>query len=885
MNFRLFSDCFPTDSGLFSSDKAPRLPRTWKLPAIGPFRSREGQKFWEPLPKLQTEELECLDRASGPDKLLCALRTDTHGHSYLLGRLTFPTARAADGATSSLLRAFAGLATWEPAKASFKKSGSGFVAVYDSITGDEAGGTVRIGTETSALEEEAMEVARKEAVVNRSEGVGIWCCGSPPQPDIILERKRNARYHLGGVDGIAVMYGAHTVDADVSDSRYSPTTHDVVDSMSVRQAIDIDINGMRNFIKSVSRADLGKYELDVSCYDPELLQRMDARDTASLLQHCNERNVDPQILDHVQTVVDRHEVGYEEEFWLELGRLCRSKRCDVPASCSLLDHERSDQPEQIARWVLIQLAADHRRNRRDSDDSDDALPEPGAVLDLSAQALSIPGTNAASSWVGSGNNWHCVQSVPTGGSGSLVGVNADSLGPADAMLVSFWVAKPQVRARLVELRLDNNRNICGSTFSREGYAQELETDTSGFESLLTKLPTCKLQKLSFENCCLGKQAMDVLQNYLHIENLVGPSNSAADAFHNEEEKRRLLDCHTEETELYEYCLDKRDHEEPGYREALDPNQVMVKCQLKELNLAKNEGLVGQVGGNDQLLAADVNQRAFKIFCKRMGASLLVSLDLSFCGLGPASLCHLAEYAQNPQATLEHLVIVGNPLAALPASVTLVVSIAEFAAEQDDDLGFANGDRIVVTDKSQEWWRGYRLVHPDVTGMFPSNYVKPDPYAKPSVDIWEMKAMVASAVQTLKEAAIAEMSTKKFVDANDERLEAIGGACELYSEGIGQLDTAIGSGAFTGPTLKKLEAKRSMIHASFSGLELQYQKVEAELAMAQMADATPRTAEALQRVVAASGDDQLGLDGIKAESDSASEEVTPTPPLRLTSLII
>ena len=225
------------------------------------------------------------------------------------------------------------------------------------------------------------------------------------------------------------------------------------------------------------------------------------------------------------------------------------------------------------------------------------------------------------------------------------------------------------------------------------------------------------------------------------------------------------------------------------------------------------------------------------------------------------------------------------IAALPVSVTLVVAITEFAAEQDDDLGFANGDRIVVTDKSQEWWRGYRLVHPDVTGMFPSNYVKPDPYAKPSVDIWEMKAMVASAVQTLKEAAIAEMSTKKFVDANDERLEAIGGACELYSEGIGQLDTAIGSGAFTGPTLKKLEAKRSMIHASFSGLELQYQKVEAELAMAQMADATPRTAEALQRVVAASGDDQLGLDGIKAESDSASEEVTPTPPLRLTSLII
>ena len=56
--------------------------------------------------------------------------------------------------------------------------------------------------------------------------------------------------------------------------------------------------------------------------------------------------------------------------------------------------------------------------------------------------------------------------------------------------------------------------------------------------------------------------------------------------------------------------------------------------------------------------------------------------------------------------------------------TLVVSITGFAAEQDDDLGFANGDRIVVTDKSQEWWRGYRLTHPDVTGMFPSNCVKP-----------------------------------------------------------------------------------------------------------------------------------------------------------------
>lgn len=277
--------------------------------------------------------------------------------------------------------------------------------------------------------------------------------------------------------------------------------------------------------------------------------------------------------------------------------------------------------------MLIQLAAE----------------SPGAVLDLSTHV--------------------------TPGEHSLTAINEISLDPADATLLSFWVAKPQVMARLDELRLDNNRAICGTSFGRSGHVQALETDTSGFVSLLTQMPPCKLRHLSFKNCCLGKEAMDVIQSYLDREIVIGPPNSDAarkkGAFHNNEEKRRLLACHDEEMQLYKKCYRSLERREQGYRqrlvaEASDPT-VMVRCQLKKLDLANNEGLVGQLDGNDELTRADSNHPAFRIFCKRLNASLLVDLDLSFCGLGPTSLMHLAEYAQNPQANLQRLTIAGNPL--------------------------------------------------------------------------------------------------------------------------------------------------------------------------------------------------------------------------------
>lgn len=71
---------------------------------------------------------------------------------------------------------------------------------------------------------------------------------------------------------------------------------------------------------------------------------MDARDTASLLEHCKEKNVDEEILEHVQTLVDSHDVGFEDEFWHELGRLCRASHCDVPDS---MDIHGSDQTHPV----------------------------------------------------------------------------------------------------------------------------------------------------------------------------------------------------------------------------------------------------------------------------------------------------------------------------------------------------------------------------------------------------------------------------------------------------------------------------------------------------------------------------------------------------------
>ena len=53
----------------------------------------------------------------------------------------------------------------------------------------------------------------------------------------------------------------------------------------------------------------------------------------------------------------------------------------------------------------------------------------------------------------------------------------------------------------------------------------------------------------------------------------------------------------------------------------------------------------------------------------------------------------------------------------------VQAVAEFAPLQIGDLGFSEGEILVVTDMSTPWWIGYRDGQPEQKGSFPSNYVK------------------------------------------------------------------------------------------------------------------------------------------------------------------
>ena len=48
----------------------------------------------------------------------------------------------------------------------------------------------------------------------------------------------------------------------------------------------------------------------------------------------------------------------------------------------------------------------------------------------------------------------------------------------------------------------------------------------------------------------------------------------------------------------------------------------------------------------------------------------------------------------------------------------------FVADQESDLSFSEGDMILVTDQSGEWWTGTLSDKTgDRTGTFPANYVK------------------------------------------------------------------------------------------------------------------------------------------------------------------
>ena len=82
---------------------------------------------------------------------------------------------------------------------------------------------------------------------------------------------------------------------------------------------------------------------------------------------------------------------------------------------------------------------------------------------------------------------------------------------------------------------------------------------------------------------------------------------------------------------------------------------------------------------------------------------------------------------------------------------------DFDADQDGDLGFKTGDRIVVTAKEGDWWQGYLESDPSKTGQFPSNYVDPLP---------EGEAAAASAAAPVPAAASGEALSIDDVSPSD-----------------------------------------------------------------------------------------------------------------------
>ena len=79
-------------------------------------------------------------------------------------------------------------------------------------------------------------------------------------------------------------------------------------------------------------------------------------------------------------------------------------------------------------------------------------------------------------------------------------------------------------------------------------------------------------------------------------------------------------------------------------------------------------------------------------------------------------------AATPSAPATRAVpITAGPSATL-TTMEVVVCAADFHADQNGDLDFATGDRVVVTAKRGEWWEGYLESNPAKSGQFPSSYV-------------------------------------------------------------------------------------------------------------------------------------------------------------------
>ena len=59
----------------------------------------------------------------------------------------------------------------------------------------------------------------------------------------------------------------------------------------------------------------------------------------------------------------------------------------------------------------------------------------------------------------------------------------------------------------------------------------------------------------------------------------------------------------------------------------------------------------------------------------------------------------------------------------PQVLAKAKALYSFKAEQEGDLGFCEGEIIVLTEATQTWWRGYREAVGPPEGVFPSNYVE------------------------------------------------------------------------------------------------------------------------------------------------------------------
>jgi hypothetical protein len=133
-------------------------------------------------------------------------------------------------------------------------------------------------------------------------------------------------------------------------------------------------------------------------------------------------------------------------------------------------------------------------------------------------------------------------------------------------------------------------------------------------------------------------------------------------------------------------------------------------------------------------------------------------------------------------------------------------------------------------------------------------------------VGKMQAVVANAVQIFKQAHDAETQAVKCTTP-DGQLEKLATACELYSDGIEQLDTGIDSGVFTGAVLSKLENRRDTMQARMNEVEKKYQSVEAALAAAQ-SDKVRGEAEAAIEQVRNAAEDIAFLQEIALAQQSA-----------------